>query len=70
MNFLQEVLAYNDELRGQGVTVVVGHLHGDDDQMNFIYTFGEEQHEMLIALEPTDYTEWNALRDWVIENLR
>lgn len=69
MTFLQEVLEYNDKLRSRGMTVTIGPEHGTGDQMHFIYTFGKDQHEMIISFEPTDYTAWNGLMEWVEKHI-
>lgn len=65
----EEVLEYNDELRSQGLTVVPGHLHGETDQMHFVYTCGDKHHDLLIGFVPTDFTEWNKLHGWIDDNL-
>lgn len=70
--FTQEVLDYNQELRQQGFTVNIGPMHGEfneqtESQLHFVYTKGKEQFELQTVPEPTDYTTWNQLKDWVNE---
>ena len=66
--FLSEVLEYNSTLRSEGITVIVGSKHGDKDKIHFIYTLEDNQHDLLIDIEPTDYTQWSALNKWIDDN--
>ena len=63
--FLKEVIDYNSLLRQEGYVVVIGDQHGDDNMMHFVYTSeaGEQKH-LQIPFEPTDYTQWQELKEW------
>ena len=65
MTFLNELLAYNQTLRGSGFSVAVGHQHNENDSAHFIYIFETHIFELHIPFEPTDFTEWNRLQNWV-----
>ena len=65
MEFIKEVIEYNRHLRQEFFTVTIGPQHGENDQMHFIYTLNDQQFELLIDFEPTDFSRWNLLQQWV-----
>jgi hypothetical protein len=68
MDFINEVIEYNRHLRQEHYTVTIGHLHGENNHMHFIYTLKKNQFELHMPFQPSDFSEWNKLMAWVVQN--
>jgi len=65
MNFLDELLAYNQQLRDQGFIVVIGPHHNINGSAHFIYRYQNHIFDLIIPFQPTNFTKWNELQQSV-----